>query len=147
MEPLALIFFVCIASDADTIHCRTTSESRAVVARVAPRHVMRRWKGRVPSSIGIRLWGINAPERCEPGYREGKRAMLRLIRRKKVICMPPPGRREFAWSYSRPVALCRLAGGTDIARAMLREGHAIACRQFSSTYYDRNARRCVFKRC
>ena len=147
MEPLALVFFVCIASDADTIRCRTTPESRAVIARVAPSRVMRRWRGRVPSSIRIRLWGINAPERCEPGYRVGRRAMFKLIRRKEVICKPQPGRRTFAWSYSRPVAHCRLADGTDIARVMLRHKHAIACRQFSGTYYDRNARRCVFKRC
>ena len=147
MEPLALAFSVCLAIDADAIRCRTTPQTRAVIARAAPRRVMHRWKGRVPSSIRIRLWGINAPERCEPGYREGRRAMFKLVRRKKITCRPPPGRRRFAWSYSRPVALCRLADGTDIARVMLRQRHVMACRQFSGTYYDRNARSCVFKRC
>jgi len=142
MEPLSLVFFLCIAPDADTIRCRHTAQTKATIQRIAPARLKRRWSGQFPSSLSIRIWGIDAPERGRPGFNAGKQAMNALIRRKKVICSIPPNRRRYDWSYRRIVALCRLADGTDIAKRMLKAGHAKACRQYSGTYYDPNAKRC-----
>lgn len=88
----------------------------------------------MPSRISIQIWGVNAPERCEKGYREGGRALFRLIRRKLIICRPQLGRRRFAWSFQCPVVLCNLVNGLDLGREMIRQSHALACRQCSGSY-------------
>ena len=146
-DPVVLTFLVCIAVDADTLRCRNTPSTRQIIERLVPRSVRRRWRGKTPASIRIRLWGINGPERCETGYQAGRKALYRLIRKHRIFCRPEPGKIRFAWSFDRPVAICKLANGTDLAREMVKRQHAIACRQYSGTYYGLAAKRCVFKRC
>lgn len=86
----------------------------------------------------IRLHGIDAPEsgqRCEDArgreYRCGQRAAFALadwIGRATVSCEQRDIDR-----YGRIVAVCR-ARGTDINQWMVRQGWAIAYRQYSQEY-------------
>ena len=72
--------------------------------------------------------------------------MLKLNCRKNISSRLTPGRRKFAWSFSRLVALFQLPDGTDLARLMMQQGHAVAYRQFSGTSHAPNAKRCRFRR-
>lgn len=136
-----IVFTICLAVDGDTLRCRTTPEARAQIASIAPRRVMRRWRGRAPASIRIRLKGINTPERCEAGYQRARDALMAMVRRQSVRC-----RYERSWTWRRPVMTC-FVNGQDVGRRMIRLGLAQACRQHGGRRYDANARRCIFVRC
>lgn len=86
----------------------------------------------------IRLHGIDAPEssqRCQDAkgrdYRCGQRAAFALadwIGRAAVSCQPRDTDR-----YGRVVAVCWVRG-TDINQLMVRQGWAVAYRQYSQEY-------------
>ncbi|MCJ2135607.1 thermonuclease family protein [Methylobacterium sp. J-026] len=88
--------------------------------------------------VRIRLHGIDAPESAQScndaagkSYRCGQRAAFALadwIGEAPITCEPRDTDR-----YGRTVAVCR-KGGEDLNAWMVREGHAIAYRRYSSDY-------------
>jgi Micrococcal nuclease (thermonuclease) homologs len=88
--------------------------------------------------VRVRLHGIDAPESgqtCKDGsgriYRCGQQAALNLadfIGRRPVSCSGRDSDR-----YRRTIAVCKV-GATDINEWLVREGWAIAYRQFSLDY-------------
>ena len=86
----------------------------------------------------IRIHGIDAPETkqlCDQGMDASKcgelatRALTRLIRGEPVRCEQRDVDR-----FERIVAVCFNVGGNDIGKAMVRQGWAMAYRQFSMDY-------------
>lgn len=91
------------------------------------------------SGVKIRLYGIDAPELSQVCQRRdgkswdcGKWARDRLERYAvgKVVCTPLDRDR-----YGRTVARCRSEAG-DMGERMVREGAAVAYRQYSTDYVD-----------
>lgn len=91
-------------------------------------------------SVGVRLFGVDAPEgrqSCTRGdgssWRCGEAAadeLRRLAGSREVDCVP---RDED--DYGRIVAVCR-AGNVDLGAAMVRAGLAVAYRRYSDDYVD-----------
>lgn len=74
----------------------------------------------------VRLKGIDAPEHNQPWGRQARRALIRKVRGKTVRVDVSTFDR-----YDRLVADVRL-GERDIARELVREGHAWVYRRFSA---------------
>lgn len=95
-------------------------------------------------SIGsqrIRLCGINAPERGEPGYSEASDFLDRHTRGWIIECRQvgngtPCDGLSSVTSYDRVVAQC-FAGGYDIAAELVRAGHAVDWPRYSGGHYGR----------
>ena len=68
----------------------------------------------------IRLFGIDAPERDQPGGHEATQELRRIVGRTTPRCEQVDVDR-----YGRTVALCAVAG-VDLSLAMLRAGWAVA---------------------
>ena len=68
----------------------------------------------------IRLFGIDAPERAQPGGSEATTTLRRLIGAATPRCQ-----RVDTDRYGRTVALCAV-GGADLSLAMVRAGWAVA---------------------
>lgn len=83
---------------------------------------------RCGSGVRIRLWGIQAPERDQPGGPAATRALAQIIDGRDLIC-DLRGK-----SYNRVVARC-WAGGEDIAEAMVTRGHAADWPKHSGGFY------------
>ena len=64
----------------------------------------------------MRIWGIQAPERHEPGGAAATRAMSRIGGRADLTCQ------RKGTSYQRVVARCRLPSGQDVAAELVRQG-------------------------
>ena len=80
----------------------------------------------------IRIWGIDAPELpSEPGV-AAKGYLQYLMLGQEVHC---EGR--LLDRYRRLVAVCFLPSGEDIARLMVRAGHAVDWLRYSGGYYAR----------
>lgn len=80
----------------------------------------------------VRVFGIQAPERTDPGGPASTQAMRQLVTGHTLTCtIRGPD------SYSRKVALCRLEDGTDIAAEMVRLGQAVDWPKFSGGRYGR----------
>ena len=80
------------------------------------------------SGVSVRLKGIAAPERDEPGGAEATEAMRRLIGTQDVRCELTGER-----THNRAVGYCS-AGGTDLNAAMVRGGLALSCPRYSRRY-------------
>lgn len=78
----------------------------------------------------IRLWGINAPEHDEPGYKQATKLLRRLALQKQVTCY-----RQDTDKYGRTVARCETKGGADIGRKMLDSGYVEEYCWFSKGFY------------
>ncbi len=78
----------------------------------------------------IRLWGINAPERNEPGYKQATRQLRSLTLHKHLTCY-----RQDTDKYGRTVARCENKNGEDISRSMLESGKAKEYCWFSKGFY------------
>ena len=85
----------------------------------------------------IRIFGIDAPEigqRCRKHGRDlncgvdARNLLIRIIGNNPVTCAPHGSDR-----YSRTVATC-YAGGVDIGKAMVTNGHAVAYTRYSTVY-------------
>ncbi len=91
------------------------------------------------AGTSIRIWGLAAPERSEPGGRQATAAMADLLARGPVSCIDTGGR-----SHGRVVAMCSVAG-VDLAVAMIASGWARDCPAYSGGVYGvveaRSARR------
>ncbi|WP_332763963.1 thermonuclease family protein [Phenylobacterium sp.] len=76
----------------------------------------------------VRLWGIQAPERADPGGPAATRALAEITKGQTVICIAR-GR-----SYERVVAQC-FVGDMDVAGEMVRRGQAVDWPKFSRGHY------------
>lgn len=90
-------------------------------------------------AVGVRLFGVDAPEgrqSCKRGGRdwacgdEAARLLRRLVGDRSITCT-----RRDVDDYGRIVATCR-AGNVDLAAAMARSGFATAYRRYSDDYVD-----------
>lgn len=81
----------------------------------------------------VRIWGIDTPERGQPGFYDATANMVRLTRGKVVRCEHPPTGRQ-PRSHGRLVLRCTV-GGTDLGRAQIGDGHAVELPKFSKGYY------------
>jgi endonuclease YncB( thermonuclease family) len=79
-------------------------------------------------AVSVRLKGIAAPERDEPGGSEATEAMRRLIGDREVRCELTGER-----THGRAVGFCR-AGATDLNGSMVQGGWALSCPRFSPRY-------------
>ena len=77
----------------------------------------------------IRLNGIAAPERNEPGGKEATAYMRQLVLGKLLNCID-----NGKWTHDRLVAVCHL-NGEDIARLIVAAGLARDCPRFSGGRY------------
>lgn len=86
----------------------------------------------------IRLYGIDAPETdptCQDAGQtvhcglEARDALIQLIDGQSIACEQKDIDR-----YSRIVAVCRLDKGQDINAAMVREGWALAYREYATVF-------------
>ncbi len=78
----------------------------------------------------IRLWGINAPERNQPDYKQATSKLRSLTLHKRLNCY-----RQDTDKYGRTVARCENNNGEDISRSMLESGKAIEYCWFSKGFY------------
>ncbi len=88
--------------------------------------------------IAIRLEGIAAPERDEPGGAAAADAMRDLVLGKEVRCDLTGDR-----SHDRVIGVCFLDDGRDVGEVMVFQGHARDCYRFSRGRYadaERHAR-------
>ena len=79
----------------------------------------------------VRIWGIQAPERHHAAGPASTRAMARIVRGHDLRC-----HRKDQDRYGRTVARCFI-GLRDIAREMVRQGHAEDWPKFSKGFYAR----------
>lgn len=70
--------------------------------------------------VRIRLFGIDAPERGQPGARESTEHLRRLIGRERPDCKTV----DYDKRNERPVMLCSV-NERDISLAQVRFGHAV----------------------
>lgn len=77
----------------------------------------------------IRLDGIAAPERNEPGGKEATAYMRQLMLGKLLNCID-----NGQWTHDRLVVVCHL-NGEDIGRLIVAGGLARDCPQFSGSRY------------
>lgn len=89
----------------------------------------------------IRLFGIDAPEAdqtCHNGAREWRcgaeatRALAKFVGDQTLIC-----EKRNTDRYGRTIAICRL-GGVSVNTWMVRNGWAVAYRQYGGAIYDAN---------
>ncbi|MFN0023057.1 MAG: thermonuclease family protein [Parvularculaceae bacterium] len=78
----------------------------------------------------IRLWGVDAPERREPGFDEAAAALEALVADRILSCEELDRDR-----YQRIVARCTLDDGRDIGAVMIEGGAAIEMLRYSGGYY------------
>lgn len=94
----------------------------------------------VVNETPVRLSGVSAPERNEPGGLEATEFMARYLG--KVLRCELFGR-----SYDRMVGICSL-DGEDIGASVIRAGYALDCPRYSKGRYsklDSPALRAVYK--
>lgn len=93
------------------------------------------------SSVRIRFYGIDAPEKAQTCLdargeawfcgREATKVMGEIVRGKEVSCEVRDIDR-----YKRLVAVCSVAGIADINAELVKRGLAVAYRQYSTDYID-----------
>jgi endonuclease YncB( thermonuclease family) len=91
-------------------------------------------------NVGVRLYGVDAPEGRQPctrangsAWRCGEAAaaeLRRLVGARDVACV-----RRDEDTYGRIVAVCRV-GNTDLGAALVRAGLAVAYRRYGEDYVD-----------
>lgn len=90
-------------------------------------------------TVGVRLFGVDAPEGRQSCTRRGRdwncgdaaaAELRRLVGSRDVACQ-----RRDEDTYGRIVAVCRV-GTTDLGAAMVRAGFALAYRRYSDDYVD-----------
>lgn len=77
----------------------------------------------------IRIWGVDAPERFTEDGKAATAFMRELVEGQPVYCRDT-GKR----SWERVVAQCWVLG-SDLARRLIDEGHAVDVPKFSGGYY------------
>ena len=102
------------------------------------------WLCDVNACHKIRVCGINAPDRGEPGYAESSAALAALVKGKSIRCVQvgagtPCDGRSKTTSRDRIVAQC-FAEATDIAAPMVEQGFACDWIKFSGGHYSQNGK-------
>jgi endonuclease YncB( thermonuclease family) len=115
--PLVVAALVALASAARSAEAILTGHARTIDGDTIE-------IGAVP----VRLKGIAAPERDEPGGADATEAMRRLIGDKEVRCELTGER-----THRRAVGYCS-AGGVDLNGAMVSGGWALSCPRYSRRY-------------
>ena len=82
------------------------------------------------TSRRIRIWGLDAPEKDEPGGSLATDVLRDLISGKELDCLVRDIDR-----YGRIVGQCFLPDGRDITAEMIRSGVATEYCRFSKDYY------------
>ena len=82
--------------------------------------------------VPIRLNGLAAPERDEPGGPEATAAMQRIVHQAGHLRCELTGET----SYDRQIGVCFTLGGQDIAALMVAQGVARDCPRFSGGRYQ-----------
>ncbi len=80
----------------------------------------------------IRLWGVDAPERRQPGFDLATRQLVRLAKGKHIKCIVMDQDR-----YGRTVGRCILPDGRDLSRAMIESGTTREYKRFTKGYYSK----------
>lgn len=80
--------------------------------------------------VRLRLEGVHAPERGEPGGAAATQFMLRLLDDRTVTCEPTGAR-----SYDRLVAVCTIDGVGDIGAELIAAGLGRDCARYSKGRY------------
>lgn len=78
----------------------------------------------------VRLFGVDAPERDDPGYSEAKVTLTRLVLNNSVSCKQVDEDR-----FNRVVARCFLPDGTEVNQAMIDSGTAREYCRYSKGLY------------
>ncbi len=78
----------------------------------------------------FRLWGVDAPEKNEPGAAEAAEALTNLVAGRTLACVEMDRDR-----YARIVARCTLDDGRDIARVLIDIGAAVEMTRYSGGFY------------
>ncbi len=91
------------------------------------------------AGMPVRLCGIDAPEHDTAAGRRARAALADLVAGRSVTCTlvgrgTPCDRHSDATSYDRVVAQCH-AGGTDLAAALVEQGHAAPLPRYSGDHY------------
>lgn len=81
------------------------------------------------SGLRVRLWGVSAPEKREPGGAEAAQALDDLVGARDLACIP------LGFSFDRVVARCWPLG-KDVGEAMIRSGKATEDTRFSAGFYS-----------
>jgi endonuclease YncB( thermonuclease family) len=79
----------------------------------------------------IRLWGVDAPERDEPGFDEATATLAGLVFGRTLAC-----EHIDIDLYRRIVARCYLEDGADLSEAMIDSGAASEYLRFTRGYYS-----------
>lgn len=80
----------------------------------------------------IRLWGINTPERKEPGYEDAKEFLRKLTENATLNCAA-----FYYDKWKRTVASCEI-DGQDIGRMMVLSGMAQDYTKYSNGFYQKD---------
>lgn len=81
----------------------------------------------------IRLWGVDAPEKNEPGYTKASTQLKKFALGKELKCEMVDQDK-----YGRTIARCYLSDGQEINRMMIESGAAAEYKYFSKGYYSKN---------
>lgn len=76
----------------------------------------------------VRLWGVSAPEKREPGGPEATRILSSLVDGKTLVCLP------MGASFNRIVATCHQLGA-DVGEELVRAGAAKDDPRYSGGFY------------
>ncbi len=79
----------------------------------------------------IRLWGLDAPERGQPGGNAAKRALREIAHGERLRCKEVDIDR-----YGRIVGQCFLSDGRDVAAMMIESGNGRDYVRYSGGYYS-----------
>lgn len=80
----------------------------------------------------IRLWGVDAPERDEKGFKAATRQLSRMALNQVLACQ-----RVDTDRYGRTVARCFLKDGREINRMMIESGTATEYMRYSKGFYKK----------
>jgi len=79
----------------------------------------------------IRLWGVDAPEKHEPGYNEATQALSRLTMDREIEVQIVGTDK-----YGRTLARCFFEDGTEINYEMIKSGKVKEYLRFTKGYYS-----------
>lgn len=96
-------------------------------------------------SLKIRICGIEAPDRGDPGFNEATTELATITKGRQVTCTPVGAgsvcdKRSDLFSHGRVVAQC-FVDNNDIAAHMVKTGHACDWIKFSGGAYPGGCRK------
>lgn len=140
-RPLALLGWLCLATG-----LAGAAEFSGSVDKIIDGDTF--WLCDATACHKIRVCGINAPERGDPGYRDSGAALEAIVKGKAVRCIQvgdgtPCDGRSKSTNRDRIVAQC-FADGADIAAPLVDQGFACDWVKFSGGIYSKgsNGKRC-----